>query len=379
MAFDVASFYELKALAQSRPSVTHLSLCDPPLYGFDPPSKAVSALQALDVISQASYPDFRGLFELLEKIASQLHGRYDISIAPENLLVTNGLHEAFALIGAAAKGGAFAVQNPGYLPMVSILQGLGDVVGYPCDEAEGWNPDIRALRTILADNRGVQFLFLITPNNPTGAVYSTDVLEAMAGVVRERDLVLVTNEVYDGLAEDGFVSALEVCGDTPVLYLNGFSKTYRLAGLRLGYMAFHDPANRKREIWKAITHLARLRYGVNLLVQYVALAALDETPSERAQVFGRMWAQKAALLKAVQESRHLQAVPFSGNAFVFARIEGNDLGLCRQLLTDHGYFVYPGSPMGARGRSHLCLVCLHPEELLRKGVETIDTLIEAGR
>ena len=96
MGFDVASFYELRGLALEQPSVTHLSFCDPPMYGFGPPSGVQSALRELDIDSLAPYPDFRGLDALLRRIGSDLQSRYGPSFPPENLLTTNGLHEAFS-------------------------------------------------------------------------------------------------------------------------------------------------------------------------------------------------------------------------------------------------------------------------------------------
>ena len=105
--------------------------------------------------------------------------------------------------------------------------------------------------------------------------------------------------------------------------------------------------------------------------------ALADANAERARLFRRMWDRKAALQQAVGASRHLSAAPYSGNAFVFARIEGDDLSVCRRLLAERGYFVYPGSLMGERGKSHVCLVCLHSEELLSAGVEAIDALLES--
>jgi len=379
MTFDPEALARLKSVASSRQGTTFLSFCDPPMYGFGPPRQALEALQEGEPAECFAYPDFRGLEELLARLITDFKERFGCAIAPENLLVTNGLHEAFSFVGIAGQGGAFAVQDPGYLPMISLLQHHGAVVAYPCEEANAWRPDLDALRRVLAEQPAVQFLFLINPNNPTGATYPPEDLQRLAEIALEHDVVLVGNEVYEGLAEDGFSSVLECCGDAPVLYLNGFSKTFRLAGLRLGYMAFSDPRSRKPQVWESITRLAKLHYGVNPLVQRVALAAMDETEAERARVLQRLWDQKAALLDAVAQSRYLDAAPVSGNTFVFARVPVNDLELCERLLEERECFVYPGSAMGERGRNHICLVCLQPTDVLVKGVATIDEVIAEMR
>lgn len=306
--------------------------------------------------------------------------RTGITVERDHVIVTNGVSEAFDLIARTCRGGRFLVQDPFYYLMVEIFRFHGSVMLYPCVEEQEWHPDIDRLRAILENSDApFEFLSIITPNNPTGAVYPRSVLKQLIDLAGEHDLLIITNEIYDEFNEKEFTSVLSMSKDVPIVYLNGFSKGYRLPGMRVGYMVFHDVEGRKAGFWETVSHHARLRSGVNLAGQVLAAASLKEPAPERKRIIGGTWAKKQVLEHRIARSDLLSTVPSRGGTFILPKVPVDDLQLCKTLLAGHGYFIYPGSCFGEQSRNHVCLVFLESEKHLVEGVDAMEAVVRDMR
>ena len=366
----------LKDVAASKKDVVAICMCDPPQYGFKPPANIKNLLKTDELGDSLHYPEFQGKSELLEGLTRRIKDITGMKLEKDNIVITNGVSGTFHLLGmVSSKTGNILIQKPFYYPMKAIFSYHTKTAFYPCVEEDAWNPDMDNLRKTLELDSLIKYLTTITPNNPTGAVYPPKILKDLVNIAGEYNLILVTNEIYDEFTTEPFTSVLKMSKDVPTLYLNGFSKTYRLPGIRVGYMAFHDPEGENSDHWNKIMNISRVGLGVNSIGQLIALEALKETQEERKKIFKRLWDQREALTKRIEVSPVLDAQPSKGGTYIFVRVPVDDYKLAERLLMNEGFFVYPGSAFGSKGKSYLSLVFLETVDNLNRGINAVEKVI----
>lgn len=152
---------------------------------------------------------------------------------------------------------------------------------YRCDPNNEWNPDIDDINSKITDR--TKAILVINPNNPTGAVYSKEVLLAIAEIARQHHLVLLADEIYDRLVMDGLrhESIGALAPDVPCVTFNGLSKSHIVCGFRCGWMVFSGPKGELDEVKDGVMQLASMRLCGNALTQLVIPAALVDSESTR--------------------------------------------------------------------------------------------------
>ena len=137
---------------------------------------------------------------------------------------------------------------------------------YLCDEDNGWQPDLEDIRSKITPR--TKALVIINPNNPTGVVYSREVLEGMVQIARENQLLLLSDEIYDRIVFDGAVHipTATLAPDLLCLTFNGLSKTYRVAGFRSGWLVITGPQDHAKGFLEGINLLASTRLCPNCLL-----------------------------------------------------------------------------------------------------------------
>ena len=147
----------------------------------------------------------------------------------------------------------------------------GKAVHYLCDEEDDWNPSIEDIRSKITDR--TKAIVVINPNNPTGAVYSKKVLEDIADIAREFELMVLADEIYDRVLYDGAVhhSMAAIAPDLVTLTFNGLSKAYRVCGYRAGWMVVTGPRRRATGFIEGLDLLAGTRLCSNVPVSYTHL------------------------------------------------------------------------------------------------------------
>ncbi|MHA1449807.1 MAG: aminotransferase class I/II-fold pyridoxal phosphate-dependent enzyme, partial [Candidatus Hodarchaeales archaeon] len=274
---------ELNDLAKERGTFIHLSDCDPPSYGYLLHDTVIKQIDQLQISKYSGYPSWNGDEGLREALSKRIHGMSGTKISREKVVLTYGVSEGFPLTLASLfnnKQGSIAIPDPSYIPLMIQVNRFSNYWFYPCREELNWNPDINQLRHSLEKRPDTKAIVIITPNSPTGAVYPEKVLKELVNVAGQYNLVIITDEIYDSISFTGFNSPLKYAGDIPVVYLNGFSKVYRLPGYRLGYIGWHDPEDKFPGFWKYMTHLCKGRMGVTPLAQEIAKLALQEPVEE---------------------------------------------------------------------------------------------------
>lgn len=386
---DISSFgysgilTKLESIAKERESYLHLSNCDHPLYGYTLDSNTIDQINQLQISAYTGYPPWNGDEELRKELSSRIHKICKAEIRSEKIVMTNGVSECFPLTFAALfhrNSGGIAIPDPSYIPLMVQARRFGNVWFYPCDEQDNWNPDLQQLVQSLEIQKKTKALLIITPNSPTGAVYSEKVLKELINIAGQYNLIVITDEIYDSLTFGPFHSPLEFAEEVPVVYLNGFSKVYRLPGYRLGYLGWYDPLEKHTEFWQYLEQLCRAKFGVSLLAQEVAKLALHE-PEEYIMDYLRSIERKHQLLnEKLQKIEKITTTPAKGSTYVFPKIniDISDETLSKYMLQEYGILVNPGSAYGPSvAPGHLRFVTLAPESDLLSGIHALErSLIE---
>lgn len=199
----------------------------------------------------------------------------------------------------------------------------GKPVFYRCDPNNEWNPDIDDINSKITDR--TKAILVINPNNPTGAVYSKEVLLAIAEIARQHHLVLLADEIYDRLVMDGLrhESIGALAPDVPCVTFNGLSKSHIVCGFRCGWMVFSGPKGELDEVKDGVMQLASMRLCGNALTQLVIPAALVDSESTREMLVpgGRLFEQRKATLEALDKIDGVDYLPNHAAFYLFPRLD----------------------------------------------------------
>ena len=358
--------------------VMKLNTGNPAAFGFPLPESIRGALEG-NIDKAVAYCDFQGMPEAREAIARYAESKGIQGVNAGDVFVGNGVSEVvnFALLPLLNPGDEVLVPMPNYsLWSNTVYLSGGTPVFYRCDEASGWNPDVADLRSkVTAKTRA---LVIINPNNPTGALYSTDVLNAMLDVAREHDLMVFSDEIYDRLVMDGqtHISTASLAPDLTVVTMNGLSKSHCLCGYRCGWMVISGPRQKTEEYRRGLVELTSMRLCANALAQLVIPAAIADmqTPLSMVSPGGRIYEQRKATLDVLKDVEGLSFVKNSAAFYLFPKLDAkkfnitNDKVFARDLLQATNILVVPGSGFDWPEPDHLRLVMLPQPDKLREAM-----------
>jgi aspartate/methionine/tyrosine aminotransferase len=343
---------------------------------FDtPPSIKAATVEALRA-GHVHYPPNAGIPELRRALAGELAGRYGARFAPEDVVVTVGACEALTLayLACLTPGDEVLVPTPAWPNYLQtpLLFGVG-VREVPLAAADGF----RVRGGVIADAIGprTRMVVLNSPGNPTGVSIAPADLRIVLDAARARGIWVVVDEIYHDLVfEDGWRSVLEVARpDDPLVYVNGFGKSYAMTGWRLGYAAASGAVGAALQR----VHQA-LVTSVNSFVQYGALAALQERDAVVA-MRSKYRARRDRVLAAFAAAGIETPLP-DGAFYAFGAVPTHDRdgdGFAHRLLERTGVAVVPGTVFGTahRDRFRLCFACADDE--LDAGLEELVRFVRA--
>lgn len=268
------------------------------------------------------------------------------------------------------------IVDPYYATYPQTVRATGGVpVAVPADVAAGFQPDIDAIARAIGPR--TRAILINTPNNPTGAVYAPDRLEALAALCRRHDLWLISDEVYDGLVHRGAHRSPRalpgMAGRT--LVAGSLSKGFAMTGWRAGWLAGPAPA-----LGRAGDYAVAATYGVPPFIQAAAEYALTEGAGIERAIAAEIRARAGAVMRAVGRARTLAAAPPDGA--MYAMIDISRAGLpgpvfAERLLDRACIATMPGESFGAAGAGFLRLALVAPEDRLADAVAAIDALATA--
>lgn len=232
--------------------------------------------EAIDVIQNRNigYTASSGIIELKEAICKKFKDDNNIDYSPENIVVSNGAkHSLFNTIQALLNpGDEVIIPSPYWVSYVELVKMAGGIpVILETQEETGFQIEIEKLRSLVTNK--TKAIMINTPNNPTGAVYSDDVLKAVAQLAIEKDLYIISDEIYEVLLyEDTHKSIVTLVPEVKdrTIIINGVSKAYAMTGWRIGYLAC------SKELAKTITNIqSHATSNPNTIAQYASVKALE--------------------------------------------------------------------------------------------------------
>jgi alanine-synthesizing transaminase len=366
-------------------SILRLNIGNPGLFGFRVPQHLRDAIANALPKSEA-YCHQQGLLEAREAIAA-LHLRNGADAKVEHVFIGNGVSELIDLSLRALldAGDEVLVPAPDY-PLWTAATRLngGAPVHYACPPERAHMPDPAEIEALVTPR--TRALVIINPNNPTGAVYPRELLEALVDVARRHGLVLLCDEIYDSVLYDGaqFQPLAPLAGDTPCISYGGLSKVHLACGYRVGWLSVTGAERRVHDLVRALDLLASLRLCSNVTAQWAIKPALEGSNEIGAltRAGGRLHEARAAIIDAVARSEFLQLVTPMGALYAFPSVdperlpEFDDATFALDLLEHEHIILVPGSSFNIAARNHFRLTLLPEPAVLADALARIDRQLQ---
>ena len=369
--------------------VLKLNTGNPASFGFTLPDSVRTALME-HVDEAVAYCDVRGMEEARAAILRYHRSRGLRDITMEDIFICNGVSEAVTMLMTAlvGDGDEILVPAPCYsLWSNNVMIGGGVPVYYRCDPENHWNPDLSDMEKKITSR--TKAVLVINPNNPTGAVYSREVLLSIGALARKHGLVLLADEIYDRLVMDGLPmnSLAALMPDVPCVTFNGLSKSHIICGFRCGWMVFSGPAKALAEIRDGVMQLAAMRLCGNALTQLVIPAALADSASTEAMLLpgGRLYEQRKATVAGLSK---IPGVHFLSNRacfYIFPGIDtrmydfASDQDFALRFLHEKKILVIPGRGFDWHEDLRFRIVMLPEPEVLAKAMADLGDFLDGHR
>ena len=301
--------------------IVRLNIGNPGAFGFEAPAHIREAVTRALPHSEA-YCQQQGLPLAREAIAAQQRARGSSTVDADRVFIGNGVSELIdlSLRALLEAGDEVLVPAPDY-PLwtaATILNG-GKAVHYPCPAGREHLPDVDEMAALITPR--TRAIVLINPNNPTGANYPRELLAAIVALAERHRLVLLADEIYDGILYDDarFVPLAALAGNLPCLSFGGLSKVHRACGYRVGWFSVSGSFDTSSRHAACVRLLAALRLCGNVPGQWAIEPALQgpDTITALTAPGGRLHASRRAVLDAVARSRFLSVVAPAGALYAF--------------------------------------------------------------
>ena len=361
---------EAKALEKQGIKMTYLNIGDPVPFGFRPPQHILDAIkEALNTPKYAGYCPSGGDLELQEAVAEKENA------SEEDVFVMAGLSEGVDFLYQALldKGDTILLPSPTYpLYLTKEKLAFGTQTFYECDDSS-WEPNLDSLRKNITPT--TKAISIISPNNPTGAIYSRKTLEEIVNIAGEHNLPIISDDAYEGVVFEGeYVNLRDIHKDVPLISGGSISKVYMYPGARVGWLTFHGDGWDK--VKDAIQRLCNQRLSVNWEMQRGALAALRGSLDHLDGFNSAIKKRRDLLVKRISEIEGLSLTPPKGAFYAFVKIEDmkghkDDWSFVRALL-EEGVVVVPGSGFTTvLPPTYFRIVLLPPEEQINEAMDKI--------
>jgi len=367
-----SAIHEMTRLSKEIDDVAFLSWAKPTSGVPDHIKKA--AIKAIEEGKTGGYSEPAGIYELREEIAKKLKAVNNIEASPEEIIVTVGAIEGLAasVMAVIDPGDEVIIPIPGYSTHITqVLMASGTPVCVPTIEKEGFSLDIEGINDAVTEK--TRAILFSDPNNPTGSVYSSEELDAVAEVARKNNLIVITDEAYEYFTFDGHkhysIASLPDMKDRVVSSFT-FTKTYAMTGWRVGYV--HSSKELISQIKKAHIPFAICAPVVS---QYAVLGALKGS-QECVNNFRAHYKNARDLMcQRLDRLDHVfEYQKPKGSYLMFPKIlldEGKDsLAFAKRLLKAARVSTTPG--VAFKGESHLRMSFCVPEETINKAFDRME-------
>ena len=391
VAYDIRGELSAEAerMEQDGHDILKLNTGNPAAFGFDAPDVIMRDMISALPHSQG-YSTSKGIVSARRAIVT----RYELEDFPrfdiDDVYLGNGVSELISMVTQALlnDGDEILIPSPDY-PLWTAATSLagGTPVHYICDEEDEWNPSIEDIKSKVTDK--TKAIVVINPNNPTGAVYSRETLQAIVDIAREHDLLLLADEIYDRILYDDakHISLASLAPDLLTITFNGLSKAYRVAGYRSGWMVITGPKHHAEGFLEGIELLAGTRLCPNVPAQHAIQVALGGNQSiyELTAEGGRLRRQRDIAYQRLSEIPGVDVVKPRGALYCFPRLDPNvyeihdDTQLMLDILRKEKILMVQGTGFNFPTPDHFRVVTLPWASQLENAIERLGNFLASYR
>jgi alanine-synthesizing transaminase len=366
---------EARRLEDEGHKILKLNIGNPAPFGFEAPDDILK-----DVIrnlpTAQGYSDSKGIYSARVAVMQyfQQNNIKDVSI--EDIYIGNGVSEliVMSMQGLLNNGDEVLIPAPDYpLWTAAVALSGGEPIHYKCDEDNHWFPNIEDMESKITES--TKAIVLINPNNPTGSVYSKEVLLDILALAKKYNLIVFSDEIYDKILYDEAVHipTASLTQDVLIITMGGLSKNYRIAGFRAGWMVISGPKLHAQDYLEGLTILASMRLCANVPCQHAIQTALGgyQSINELIHGDGRLIKQRNLAHKLINEIDGLSCNPAMGALYLFVKVDAekfnitNDEKMVLDLLRQEKILLVHGSAFNIEEKNYFRLVFLpHADELI---------------
>ena len=378
-----------KRLEEEGHRILKLNIGNPAPFGFEAPEEILQDV-ILNLPTAQGYSDSRGLFSARKAVMHYTQTKNIPGVGIEDIYLGNGVSEliVMAMQGLLNNGDEVLIPAPDYpLWTASVSLSGGKPVHYLCDEQSDWYPDIEDIRSKITPN--TRAMVVINPNNPTGAVYSREVLEQLVELARQHSLLIMADEIYDKILYDDaeHINVASLAPDLLCLTFNGLSKAYRVCGYRAGWLVLTGPKDHARGFIEGLGILASTRLCSNVPGQHAIQVALGGYQSIDALVApgGRLFEQRNVTWEKLNNIPGVSCVKPMGALYAFPKLDPNvheihnDELFVQDLLLQEKILVVQGTGFNLTDHNHFRIVTLPWARDLDEAIDRIGNFLSSYR
>jgi len=358
-------------------------------FGFDTPEEIQQDV-ILNMPNASGYTDSKGMFAPRKAIMHYCQSKQIRGVGLDDIYIGNGASEliVMAMQGLLNTGDEVLVPAPDYpLWTAAVTLAGGTPIHYLCDEANEWNPDLADMRSKITPH--TRAIVVINPNNPTGALYSDEILKEIIQIAREHGLIIFADEIYDKMFYDDatHTAMASLADDVLFVTLNGLSKNYRACGYRVGWMVLSGEKSHAQDYINGLTILASMRLCSNVPGQFAIQTALGghQSINELVAPGGRLCKQRDLAYKLLTAIPGVTCVKPKATLYLFPRLDPkiypikDDQQFILELLEAEKVLVVQGTGFNWKTPDHFRVVFLPNADDLTDAIGRIARFLESYR
>lgn len=361
--------------------IIKLNIGNPATFGFDVPEEILQ--DVIRNLSEASgYCDSKGLFAARKAIMHYTQEKQIPNVQMDDIYIGNGVSELVVLTMQALLDNEdeVLIPMPDYpLWTAAVVLSGGVARHYICDEQSDWMPDLDDIRSKI--NAKTRAIVIINPNNPTGALYSKELLYEIIEIAREHQLIIYADEIYDKILYDGatHTSIASLADDLLFITFNGLSKNYRAAGFRSGWAVVSGEKSHAQDYIAGLNMLASMRLCANVPAQFGIQTALGGYQSihDLTMPTGRLMRQRDVAWELLTQIPGVSCFKPQAALYLFPKLDPaiypiqDDEKFALDLLQEEKVLLVQGSGFNWMQPDHFRVVFLPNVDDLTEAIERV--------
>ena len=388
VCYDIRGLVHKKALQleEEGNKILKLNIGNPAPFGFEAPDEIL-----VDVIrnlpTSQGYCDSKGLYSARKAIVHYYQTKGLLDVTVNDVYIGNGVSELITMSMQALlnDGDEILIPAPDY-PLWTAAATLagGTVRHYLCDEENNWFPNLADMEAKITPK--TKAIVVINPNNPTGAVYSKEVLLEIAELARKHGLIIFADEIYDKILYDGAVHhhIAALAPDLLTITFNGLSKAYRVAGFRQGWMVLNGPKHHAKGYIEGLDMLSSMRLCATTPMQHAIQTALGgyQSINEFLLPGGRLLEQRNKAWELVNQIPGISCVKPMGALYMFPKIDTemysihDDMKFIYDLLVREKVLFVQGTGFNWIRPDHFRIVTLPPVHQIEEAMGKLERFLQ---